>query len=218
MKHPGFFEQHSAPIDQRLATGLYKLGLAVKHEERRQALEAGISATQSQILTLLLADGDTTPSDVSKVLGVSLPSVSDSVSALVAKALVEKRPCPKHHRATMLSLTRAGRAEARGAMRWPDFLASAIGTLSDTQQESLLSMLVSLLRTLQDDGAIPVQRMCVTCTFFRPNVSAGSHPHHCAFVDAPMRAAHLRLVCDEHAMASVEDQPAQWQQFLRPAV
>lgn len=218
MESPWFFDEHSTPIDQRLATGLFKLGLAVKHHERHVALEAGLSATQAQILILLSANDSNSPSDVSDSLGVSLPTVSDSVSALVAKRLVKRRPGSTHHKATILTLTRAGRVEARRAMRWPEFLATAIGTLSDTQQESLLTILVRVLGTLQADGQIPMQRMCVTCTFFRPNVHTGARPHHCAFVDAPMGPTHLRLVCDEHEMASPEARTAQWQQFLRPAV
>jgi DNA-binding MarR family transcriptional regulator len=218
MESPQFFDEHSTPIDQRLATGLFKLGLAVKHHERQAALEAGLSPTQAQILILLAAKDTTSPSDLSDSLGVSLPTVSDSVSALVAKRFVKRRPSPSHHKATILTLTRAGRVEARRAMRWPEFLATAIGTLSDTQQENLLTILVRVLGTLQADGQIPMQRMCVTCTFFRPNVHTGARPHHCAFVDAPMGPTHLRLVCDEHEMASSEAQTAQWQQFLQPAV
>ena len=94
MESPQFFDEHSTPIDQRLATGLYKLGLAVKHHERQQALVAGLSPTQAQILTLLSANDTTSPSEVSDVLGVSLPTMSDSVSALVAKGLVSDGRVP----------------------------------------------------------------------------------------------------------------------------
>lgn len=218
MDATAFFDEHSLPIDQRLATGLYKIGLAVRHQERQQALEAGLSPTQAQILALLSVEGTKTPTDLSNVLGVSLPTVSDSVNALVAKELVRREPSPSHHRATLLTLTRAGRVEARRAVSVPEFLATALGTLSDLQQASLLSILVSLLLALQENGQIPAQRMCLTCTFFRPNVHAGTRPHHCAFVDAPMGPTHLRLVCDEHEMASPEAQTTQWQQFLRSAV
>lgn len=218
MDAPGFFAEHSTPIDQRLATGLYTLGLAVNHEERQHALAAGISTTQASILTLLSLEGAKTPSDVCNFLGVSLPTVSDSVRALVDKGLVKRRPNPSHRRATILTLTRAGRVGARRAANVPEFLATAVGTLSDAQQERLLSMLVLLLRALQENGQIPAQRMCLTCTFFRPNVHAAARPHHCAFVDAPMGPTHLRLVCDEHEIASIEAQTSQWQQFLQSAV
>jgi DNA-binding MarR family transcriptional regulator len=218
MDAPGFFDEHSPPIDQRLATGLHRLGLAVNHEERQHALRAGLSTTQASILTLLSLEGAKTPSDVSNFLGVSLPTVSDSVRALVNKGLVRRRPDPRHRRATILTLTRAGRAGGRRAANVPEFLATAIGTLSDAQQERLFSTLVLLLRALQENGQIPAQRMCLTCTHFRPDVHAAARPHHCALVDAAMRPTHLRLACDEHEIASIESQASQWQQFLKSAV
>jgi DNA-binding MarR family transcriptional regulator len=218
MDAPDFFDEHSLPLDQRLATGLHQLGLAVNHEERQHALRSGLSTTQARILTLLSLEGDKTPRDVSNFLGVSLPTVSDSVQALVNKGLVTRRPDPRHRRATILTLTRTGRVEGRRSASVPEFLATAIGTLSDAQQERLLPTLVLLLRALEENGQLPAQRMCLTCTFFRPHVHEASHPHHCALVDAPMGPTHLRLACDEHEIASTESQSSQWQQFLRSAV
>lgn len=218
MTTTGYFDAHTQPIDQRVATGLYKLGLAVKHQERSHALDAGLSPTQAQILTLLSQGGATTASELSGVLGVSLPTVSDSVSALVGKGLVEKQPATGRKRASSLTLSRAGRALAQHTAAWPEFLAPAVGTLSDAQQENLLSSLVLLLRALQESGQIPTQRMCLTCVFFRPNAHAGARPHHCAFADAPMAPSHLRLECDEHEAATQERQTEQWQQLLKLAV
>jgi DNA-binding MarR family transcriptional regulator len=219
MGDPGLFEKHSTPIEDRLATGLYTLGLAVGRQERRQARETGLaSAAQARILTILAADGGRTPSDLANELGVSLATVSDSVASLATRGLVERQPSPTHHRATMLTLTRAGSVAALRAASWPEFLAVALGTLRADQQERLLSTLLLLLRAMQENGKIPAQRMCLTCASFRPNVHDGARPHHCAFVGAPMRPAHLRLVCDDHEVASSEDQATRWRQFLKLAV
>ncbi len=217
MGAPGFFDEHTLPIDQRLATGLHTLGLAVLHEARRHALRTGLSTTQSSILGLLSLEGAKTPSDIANHLGVSLPTVSDSVRALLDKGLVKRRPDAHHRRATLLTLTRAGRVAGGRSASLPEFLGTAIGTLSDAQQERLLSALVLVLRALQENGQIPAQRMCLTCTHFRPNVHAAARRHHCALVDAPMRPTHLRLACDEHEMASAESQASQWQEYLRSA-
>jgi hypothetical protein len=93
----------------------------------------------------------------------------------------------------------------------------ALGTLSTAQQERLLPLLMLLLRALEENGQIPVQRMCLTCTYFRPNVHAASRPHHCALVNAPMRSSQLRVACDEHENATSDAQALQWQQFLGSA-
>ncbi|WP_242908088.1 hypothetical protein [Actinomadura terrae] len=53
--------------------------------------------------------------------------------------------------------------------------------------------------SLQDRRAIPVARMCLTCTYFRPNAHPGTdRPHHCAFVDNPFDDGELRLECPDH--------------------
>jgi hypothetical protein len=43
------------PLDRRIATGLHKLGLALKHQTWSQASEDGLSPTQGQILVVLAA-------------------------------------------------------------------------------------------------------------------------------------------------------------------
>ena len=218
MGDSGVFEEHSSPIEHRLATGLHTLGLAIRHQERQQERGTGLSSAQARILTILAEEGAKTPSDLANVQGVSLATVSDSVAALVTKGLVEREPSPTHHRAILLTVTRAGRAEARRAANWPEFFAASLGTLTDSQQEQLLSTLRLLLRAMQENGQIPTQRMCLTCVSFRPNVRKGARPHHCAFVDAPMRPAHLRLACDDHEMASSNEQTARWRKVLKLAV
>jgi DNA-binding MarR family transcriptional regulator len=214
MNSTGFFDLHSLPIDHRLATGLYTIGRAVRHQERRHARAVGLSPTQSQILALLSDDSADTPSAIADALGVSLPTISDSVRALVAKKLVTRTSSPHDHRATELRLTRAGRAEAQRAASLPEFLVSSLRMLSDSRQQVLLSVVVALLRAMQEEGHVPAQRMCLTCTFFRQRVRDGARPHHCALVDAPMAPTHLRLACDEHAAAPAATQSAQWRQFV----
>lgn len=201
---PPFFEQNSEPIEQRIATGLHKLGLAMKQQNWAQASERGLSPTQGQILAALSIEGSLTSSEVAKRLAVSLPTVSVSVSTLVAKGLVHKTPDPRHPRASLLGLSAAGKRAAMSARAWPEFLGSAVGVLAEGEQEAFLSGLMKMIRTLQERGEIPTQQMCVSCTHFRPHAHEGALPHHCAFVDAPMAVRHLRLQCDDHQEAAPE--------------
>jgi DNA-binding MarR family transcriptional regulator len=192
------FDQQSEPLAARIATALHKLGLAMKHQTWLQANEEGISPTQGQILAALALDGGLSGTELANRLGVSLPTVSDSVRALVDKELVVKRPDPRHPRANRHELTTRGRARAAKARAWPELLSSAVGVLSPEEQASFLAGLLKMIRALQESGQIPVSRMCITCTFFRPNAHEGAMPHHCAFVDAPMADRHLRLDCPDH--------------------
>lgn len=210
------FDHEIPPLPQRLATALAKIGLALKHRAWQEAGLRGLNPTQGQILTLLAA----APSDglsltaLAEQLAVTLPTASDAVRALEQKELVEKQRDPADGRAIRISLTPAGRAEAGRAAGWSDFLATAAGSLTGEEQVAFLRALIKMIRTLQERGEIPVSRMCVTCTYFRPNVHAGTQrPHHCAFVDAPFGDSALQLDCRDHQPAPAEQARRAWIAF-----
>jgi DNA-binding MarR family transcriptional regulator len=201
------------PLPQRIATALHKLGLAMKQQSWQQANEEGLSATQGQILAVL-GGGALTSTELGQRLGLTLPTISDSVRVLVEKGLAGKRPDPRHPRASLITPTARGKRTGSRARAWPEFLADAVDTLSPEEQSSFFSSLVKMIRTLQENGQVPVSGMCVSCTHFRPNVHDGATPHHCALVDAPLADDQLRLDCPDHSPAPEGDRAATWTQFL----
>ena len=211
------FDQSSEPLAQRVAAALHKLGLAVKHQAWVAASEEGLSPTQGQILAAVALDGPLTGSALASRLGVTLPTISDAVGSLVAKGLLVRRPDPHHPRARLLAFTPAGRRQATQVRAWPEFLAAAAGSLSSPEQESFLTALLKTIRALQEQGQIPVSRMCVTCVHFRPRVHQGPLPHHCALVDAPLADRHLRVECAEHEEAPAAQRGEAWARFTSPA-
>ena len=203
----------SPPLDRRIATGLHKLGLALKHQTWNQASAHGLSPTQGQILAALAADQALSTSEVAARLGVGVPTVSEAVTTLEKKGYLRRRPDPRHPRARLLRLTAAGTRLAAHARAWPEFLTQAVGALTDAEQSTLLTALIKMIRSLQEQGQIPISRMCVTCLHFQPHVHDGDAPHHCAFVDAPMGAPHLRLDCADHEPAPEGQQRISWIRF-----
>ncbi|GMU04132.1 MarR family winged helix-turn-helix transcriptional regulator [Corallococcus caeni] len=214
-KLPGYFDANSESLSARIATGLHKLGLAMKQQSWQQANGAGLSATQGQILAALVAQGPLSGTELSERLGVTLPTISDSVRVLVEKALVTKSPDPRHPRASLLTPTAKGAALGARARSWPEFMADAVADLSPEEQRAFFSGIVKMIRMLQEQGLVPVTGMCVTCTHFRPNVRPGASPHHCAFVDAPISSDQLRLDCPEHERATESARREVWEQFMR---
>lgn len=204
------------PVASRIATGLHKIGLAMKQQAWQQASDEGLSATQGQILAALVAHGSLTGSELSERLGVTLPTISDSVRALVSKQLVTRAPDPRHPRASLLTPTERGAALGARARSWPEFLAAAAGDLSPDEQRAFLAAIVKMIRSLQEQGLIPLDGMCVTCAHFRPHVHAGPAPHHCALVDAPLAGEQLRIDCAEHLLADALTRRQLWGRFLTP--
>jgi DNA-binding MarR family transcriptional regulator len=192
--------EHSPPATA--ATGLAKIGLLLRHHAWQEREQTGLTPTQGQILANLRARRRLEVRELADALGVSSPTVSDSVAALAAKGLIEKRASARHPRAVEVTLTARGRRAAERAAGWPDALLAAVDVLRPEEQAALLRALTKMIRELQERGEIPVARMCATCRFFRPRVHADDvNPHHCAFVDAPFGDRDLRLDCADHEHA-----------------
>lgn len=203
------------PFPPDIAVGLAKIGTFLRTEQWRQADSAALTPTQLQILAYLAARGPSRVTAIALEIGVTQPTASDAVAALVRKGHVERRGDAADARAVGLHLTARGRKAAKAAAVWPDALVGAIDSLTPDEKSAFARGLTKMIRSLQDRGAIPVQRMCATCRFFRPHAhDDAERPHHCAFVDAPFGDAALRLDCGDHEPADQSDQVAAWRQFI----
>lgn len=201
---------------ERMATGLHKIGLVLRHAAWREHGRSGLTPTQAQLLTVLAAStGGRTLASLAAELGVTSATASDSLSALERKGLVKRGRAEGDGRALAAEPTPAGRRLARGLALWPDFLLAALDELDHTEQELFQRALVKLIRSLQVQGRIPLARMCVGCRFFRPHAYPDARaPHHCAFVDASFGDAELRIDCADQAPLPADEADALWRGFL----
>lgn len=196
-----------------IMTGLARIGMLLRSEGWRRGEATGLTPTQAQILAHLATRGPARVGTVAGEIAVTQPTASDAVAALVRKGHVEKRPDPADARASLLHPTAAGRRIAERLAVWPDALLGAVDMLDPAESAAFLRGLTKMIGALQMRGAIPVQRMCVSCAHFRPNVHGdAARPHHCAFVDAAFGDASLRLDCGEHVEA---DAPARLENWTR---
>jgi DNA-binding MarR family transcriptional regulator len=208
------FDTLSEPISRRVATGLNKIGLALRSMMWDRVQADGLTPTQTQILILLHGRGQARISALADELGIRQPTVTDAVGVLIRKRLVAKAADPGDGRAVLLRLTPEGRNEAARVAAWPDALVRAIDVLDGAKQTALLAALVEMIRALQESGDIAPARMCVTCRFFRPHVHDDPEtPHHCDFVGAAFGGRHLRLDCGEHEPAPEHQARAAWTRF-----
>ncbi|GFO82531.1 MAG: MarR family transcriptional regulator [Methyloceanibacter sp.] len=204
-------------VEGQVIAGLSKLSQFLRTAQWRSGSEAGLTPTQMQLLRELAAKGPMRIGALAEAIGVAQPTATDAFEALRRKELVEKKSDPCDGRAVAAAITRRGRTMLGNSGGWADGLTAAIGGLDQTDQSSLLRGLTKIIRGLQVQRAIPVQRMCVTCRFFQPNVHDDpAAPHHCAFVDAAFGDASLRLDCGEHEVAPERKRSA-WRRFAPAA-
>jgi DNA-binding MarR family transcriptional regulator len=195
------FDQLTEPLDRRLADGLARLAAVARQLDWQASERAGLSPTQADILRFVAnrPEGARLTAAAAHA-GVSKATASDAVAALERKALVNKYADASDGRAVALKANAQGNQVAQ---EWPSSFAPIVAGLSKTEQESLLGLVVKMIRQLQQRQLIAPQRTCVTCRHFRENVARGtSTPHFCAFVGAPMAQRHVRVDCAEHESAA----------------
>ncbi|KAB2684369.1 MarR family winged helix-turn-helix transcriptional regulator [Brucella tritici] len=203
------------PLIERLKDGFDRIAFVLRSDLWSASSRVGLNPTQAQVLALLVdRPAGLRAKDISAHLSISAASVSDTLSALIKKNHIKKLADPGDARASIVKVTPGGLKAGRALARSSSHVERAIAKLAPTMQEDLLLTQISLIRQLQHDGAIPQQRMCPTCRYFRPQAHAGQgQPHHCAFVDAPIGNRTLRLDCGEHEQAEPADQAATWSVF-----
>jgi DNA-binding MarR family transcriptional regulator len=202
-------------IDHRIREALSRLATALRSDDWLRAKAAGVNPTQYAILECLEGRADGLGvKDIAFQLGVSQPTATDSVAALERKALVVKRASDIDRRAVHVALTADGRAALRAGESVAGVAAEATAALPDEDKETLLVLLVAMIRQLQEANAIPIQRMCVSCRHFRPYAHAGAaRPHHCNFVNAAFGQRELRVDCRDHDAADPASRAATWDVF-----
>lgn len=200
-------------LRERLLDGLERLASVMRADVRRSAAPRGLNPAQDAILRLLLTrPAGIRVSILAAQLGVSQPSVTDSVIALERKGLVCRQAAPEDARAVIVKAKLD--SQPRKAPDGPSHTAAALAELSESEQVRLLRTLIKLIRSLQLRQAIPPQRLCITCKYFQPNVHPEPEaPHHCAFVDAPFGDRALRLDCSEHVPAAAAGMARNWSLF-----
>ena len=106
----------------------------------------GSRGGQLFILTALYHDGDMTQKDLLAKTKNTSASLSEMVSKLEAKGLVERTRVDNDRRQTLLSLTREGRKqakEAQGSIK--SFEAQALSVLSDEEKVTFCAYLDRLV-------------------------------------------------------------------------
>jgi len=190
---------------RQIATAFERIALFWRSNQWSVAKEYGLNPSQGDVLQRISRQPERA-ANLAQRLGVTQASLSDTISALVAKGLAERRPDPGDGRARRIEATGQGRALAAVMPDVPEPLDAAIARLGDADRGALLRTLSLIIRSLQEAEAIPIQQMCLTCRHFRPHVHDDpARPHHCGFVDAAFGDGCLRLDCADHETATEEE-------------
>src|SRR5579875_118744 len=206
------------PLTRRLRDGLDRICAVLRNDQWQVAGAAGLNPTQVHVLVFVAGRGGkgVRVRAVADHLGVTQPTATDSIAALIRKGLLAKTADTGDARAAVIRITEAGNDMVRGIGLAATATERALETLSSAEQKALLQLIVKTIRALQIAGAIAPQRMCISCRYFRPNAHSGARaPHHCAYVNAAFGDEALRIDCGEHVPEPEEEQELVWRNYAK---
>jgi DNA-binding MarR family transcriptional regulator len=191
-------------LPHRLATGLARVAVAMHLAADDPA--AGLERTLAQQQLLLLLSqrrGGYTLSELAADAGMTAPETEASIATLVREGLVVIEPAAASPWDVPVRITDRGRAQAPELLHWASDLLAEFRSLDENRQRQLLQVVTAHIRRLQEQGQIPVVKMCLTCRFFDGFAYPGTaDPHYCRLVDAAFGHQLLRLRCPEQEPAA----------------
>lgn len=205
-------------ITYRIREAISRLAGVLRIDEWNRSKLTGLSPTQLSILDLLEGRDRSglAVKEIAARLGVSQPTATDSINALERKGHVVKRSHMQDRRGVNIGITEPGLALLEAGGLSGSVVEEAVSALDAQEQAVLLLSLVKMIRHLQEKGAIPVQRMCVTCRHFAPFAHADpAQPHHCHFVDSPFGQREIRVDCRDHEITDPASRAATWEAFSK---
>ena len=139
------------------------------------------------------------PGALTRYLGATKGTVSQTVIALERKGFVEKAVRESEKRSVSLSLTEKGRA-ALVKDPWAR-LQTAIDDLGEKTRRRMAKGARELLDAELARGSHAVFGACAGCRYFRERglEDDARGPHQCMHFNAPVSKAEQGLICAEHA-------------------
>ena len=150
---------HQAPISPTQEMHILR---NLSHLGHYLYITRGCRGGQQFILTALYREGDMTQKDLLARTKNASASLSEMVSKLEAKGLIERTRVDKDRRQTLLSLTKEGRKQAQEAQESIEsFEAQALSVLSDKEKNVFCGYLDRLVEHW--DTCIKDQKGETTC-------------------------------------------------------
>lgn len=196
--------QHGDP-ESKVVAAAERVGQAMEGLLRRAAQDEGLTPLQVRVLLFLAGQGETTrrPGEIARSLGVTAPTVTDSLNALASKGLLGRTAFPEDGRVRTLDPTPAGRKVARRLAGWADPAREAMARVPKEARGEPLRFLTAWIEEMLRAGIVTVARMCVTCRHFERNAHPGRRVrHHCRLLDVALIEDDLRVDCPEHEVAT----------------
>lgn len=182
-------------LDRKVLAAVERLGRALRAARQQAATRHEVSLLGLSVIETLTDGRARRVGDLAAELDVSQPTVSDALTALDKRELIDRHRDPDDLRSTLITLTGKGAAVGSviaGELR--PILAAEAGTITD--RATTLRVLLGEISRLQSAGVITVNRSCLTCRHYQPPLARTQA--RCLLLGTALRDRDLRVDCPEH--------------------
>lgn len=144
----------SKPLTEAVSA-LREVILAGEHYRRKAASHLGLSASESQAVSYLLARGPMGQTALAQALGFNTSSTTALIDRLERRGIAERQPDPNDRRRSTVQVSEAGH-HALGEV--PNWMSEAFNAFTASELPDITKCLVTIaesLRALPSDHFVP---------------------------------------------------------------
>lgn len=197
-KSPFDMNHQNESVEGRIVAALERVSQAFRVLLWNESKEFSLSPIQVQILIFLLHH-DAEKRKVSYIadeFNMTKPTISDAIKSLEEKSLLQKEFEEQDNRSYIIQLTKKGKELAKKTSLFAGELLKPVNKMNGDDKENLLLSLLNIIRHLNQQGVISIQRMCFTCVHYQ--AAANGKNHFCNLLNQKLATTDLRIDCPEH--------------------
>lgn len=186
--------------ESKIVASLERIAQAFRVLLWQESKEFSLSPIQVQVLIFLLyhSNEKRKVSYLADEFNMTKATISDTIKTLEQKKLITKEYEPHDTRSYIIHLTKKGEEIAGKTSLFTKEIRTPVDHLHPDDKENLLLSLLNIIRHLNRSGIITIQRMCMTCSYYRP--SDGGQKHFCTLLNQNLHVTDLRIDCPEHQL------------------
>ncbi len=189
-------EDQNKHLDNKIVAGLERLSQVFRTLLWEQAKAKQLSPIQIQLLIFIRyhSPGQNSVSYLAREFSVTKPTISDAIKVLEQKGLIRRTGDSMDNRRYSIALTAAGKKVVADTEGFTLPIRQWIAQTDDEEKEILWKSLTGLIRSLNEDGWISVQRDCYSCQHYTQK----SGEHFCKLINEVVQGQDIRIDCPEH--------------------
>lgn len=186
--------------ESKIVASLERIAQAFRVLLWQESKEFSLSPIQVQVLIFLLyhSDEKRKVSYLADEFNMTKATISDTIKTLEQKSLITKEYEPHDTRSYIIHLTRKGEEIAGKTSLFTKEIRTPVDQLHPDDKENLLLSLLNIIRHLNRSEIITIQRMCMTCSYYRS--SDEGQKHFCNLLNQNLHVTDLRIDCTEHQL------------------